>query len=79
MFKNIVGAASAVLLLASAGAAQANAAKSLSLSNSPVRAATVAGDSNEAAGGFLVPLLAVAAIVLGVVVAVDGDDEPDSN
>lgn len=78
-FKNILGAASAALLLAGTGAAQANSAKSLSLSNAPVRAATTVGESNEAAGGFIIPLIAVAAIVLGVVVAVDGDDEADSN
>lgn len=58
--------------------ALANSASKLSLSGQ-ARAATVAGESNEAAGGFLIPLLAVAAIALGVIVAVDGDDEPDSN
>ncbi len=79
MIKNILGAASAALLLAGAGAAQANSAKSLSLSNAPVRASTAVGESNEAAGGFIIPLVAAAAIVLGIVVAVDGDDEPDSN
>jgi hypothetical protein len=58
----------------------ASSASKLSLSgSSAVRASTAAGQSNEAAGGFIIPLLAVAAIVLGVVVAVDGDDEPDSN
>lgn len=60
--------------------ALANSASKLSLSSAqPARAATVAGESNEAAGGFIIPLLAVAAIVLGVLVAVDSDDEPDSN
>lgn len=58
--------------------ALANSASKLSLSGAP-RAATVAGESNEAAGGFIIPLAAVAAIVLGVLVAVDSDDEPDSN
>ncbi len=77
MKKAILTAASAALLMAGT-AAQANSAKSLSLSNSPARAATAAGDSNEAAGGFIVPLLAVVAVILGIVVAVDGDDSPDS-
>jgi hypothetical protein len=58
--------------------ALASSASKLSLSNAP-RAATQVEESNEQAGGFIVPLLAVAAIVLGVVVAVDGDNEPDSN
>ena len=58
--------------------ALASSASKLSLSGAP-RAATTVGESNEQAGGFLIPLVAVAAIVLGVVVAVDGDNEPDSN
>ena len=58
--------------------AMASSASKLSLSNAP-RVSTQADESNEAAGGFLIPLLAVAAIVVGVVAATSGDDEPDSN
>ena len=59
--------------------ALANSASKLSLSSSAARASTDAGESNEAAGGFIIPLLAVAAVVLGIVVAVDEDSDPDSN
>lgn len=58
--------------------AMANPAASLSVSNAKsVRAATSAGKSNEAAGGsFLLPGLAIAAIITGVVIAVsDGDSD----
>ena len=57
----------------------ASSASKLSLSSSDAaRASTDAGRSNEAAGGFLIPVLAVIAIIGGIVVLVDGDDEPDS-
>ena len=57
----------------------APAASKLSVSASKsVRASTSAGKSNEAAGGFLIPLIAVVAIIGGIIIAVDGDDEPDS-
>jgi hypothetical protein len=57
--------------------ALASSASKLSLSNAP-RTATQVEESNEQAGGFLVPVLAAAAIILGIVVAVDGDNAPDS-
>lgn len=58
--------------------ALASSASKLSLSNAS-RAASQVDESNEQAGGFIIPLIAVAAVVLGVVVAVDGDNEADSN
>jgi len=64
--------------LATAPALAGPAAK-LSLSNAPARASSAAGESNEAAGGFIIPLVAVAAVVLGVLVVADEDDTPDSN
>lgn len=76
----ILAGASAALLIASTGVAQANSAKSLSLSNSAaVRASTNAGKSNEAAGGFLIPLIAVVAVVGGILIISDDDDDSDSN
>lgn len=66
--------------LAASPALAASSASKLSISNSSaVRASSETGKSNEAVGGFLIPLLAVVAIIGGVIVAVDGDDEPDSN
>jgi len=58
--------------------ALANSASKLSLSGGQARASTDVGESNEAVGGFLVPLIAVIAIIGGVIVAVDSDDTPDS-
>lgn len=58
----------------------APAASKLSISAAKsVRASTGAAEANEAAGGFLLPLLAVIAIGAGIFFAVDGDDKPDSN
>lgn len=65
--------------LAVSPAIASSAASKLSLSGANVRASTDAGRSSEAAGGFLIPLLAVAAIIGGIIVLVDDNDEPDSN
>ncbi|MCP3732879.1 hypothetical protein M9978_20890 [Sphingomonas sp. MG17] len=74
---NFLTGASAALLLASAGVAQANSAKSLSLSSSgAVRAASMAGDSNEGVGGFLIPAIAIIAIIGGILII---SDDSDSN
>lgn len=71
--------AAAACSLAMSPAVASTAASKLSLASAgKARASTVTGKSNEAAGGFLIPLLAVAAIIGGIVIAVDGDDEPDS-
>lgn len=65
--------------LATSPALAASSASKLSLSNADVvRASTNAGESNEAAGGFIIPLLAVAAVIGGIIILVDGDDDPDS-
>lgn len=65
--------------LAVSPAIASSAASKLSLStSSAARASTDADRSNEAVGGFLVPLLAVVAVIGGIIIAVDGDDEPDS-
>jgi hypothetical protein len=58
--------------------ALANSASKLSLSSAQARVSTEAGESNEAVGGFLVPLLAVVAVIGGALVLIDEDDTPDS-
>lgn len=78
MLKKVALAASAALLMAStAGVAHANSAKALSLSTSPeiARASSDGSEANEAAGSFLIPAVAVVAIIVGVLV-VSGDDSP---
>lgn len=65
--------------LATTSVLAAPAASKLSLSSSKsVRASTEAGDSNQAAGGFLIPLIAVVAVIGGIIILVDEDDTPDS-
>ncbi len=57
----------------------APAASKLSVSASKsVRSSTSAGDSNELRGGFVIPLLAILAIIGGILVVVDEEDEPQS-
>lgn len=57
----------------------APAASKLSVSASKsVRSSTSAGDSNEVRGGFIIPAVAIIAIILGILVAVDEDDKPNS-
>lgn len=73
MKKILAAAATAALLMGSA--AQASSAQSLSLKNAP-RASTVAGESNEAVGGFLIPLIAVIAVIGGILII---SDDSDSN
>ncbi len=71
--------AAAACSLAVAPAIASTSASKLSLSSADaVRASTAAGKSNQAAGGFLIPLIAVAAVIAGIIVLVDEDDTPDS-
>ena len=63
--------------LAVSPAIASSAASKLSVSSS-VRASTDAGRSSEAAGGFLIPLIAVVAVIGGIIVLVDEDSSPDS-
>jgi hypothetical protein len=78
VFKGFIAAASAVALAASPALASAN---------SPIRTAAPAIEAEESelfgtggAGGFIIPLLAIAAIILGILAATagDGDDLPTS-
>lgn len=74
--KSMLAAAAAFSLAASP--AMANPASSLStVGASSVRATTATGKSNEVAGGFIIPAIAIIAIILGVV-AVSSDGDPDS-
>ncbi len=75
MKKMFAAAATAALLMGST--AQANSAKSLSLSNAP-RAATATGESNELVG---TTAWVLAAIGLGLVVwgVIELTDDSDSN
>lgn len=74
--KTLMAAAAMSLAVAPA---MANSASKLSISSSqPARATTVAGESNELRGGFIIPLVALVAVILGILAATSGDSEPDS-
>ncbi len=81
MLKKIATAASAALLLAStAGVAQASSAQALSLSKtvSVDRASSKGEKANEAVGSFLIPAVAIIAVIGGAIILSDDDDEPTS-
>lgn len=71
-FRKLSVAAVVALSMTSAPLMAANPASSLSVA----RASASLDNESELGGGFLIPLLALAAVVTGVVVAVD--DGPDS-
>jgi hypothetical protein len=72
VFKGFIAAASAVALAASPALASAN---------SPVRASAPAIEADselfgrDGAGGFIIPLLAIVAIILGILAATAGDND----
>lgn len=81
--KLLAGAAALAMttspVIAAVPTAQSAAAK-LSIAKSvpaSARASAPAGKS-KAAGGFLLPAIAVVAVIIGIVLITDGDDEPDS-
>jgi len=51
------------------------ATSSLSVASAQARAGAPLEEGSELGGGFLIPLLALAAIVAGILVVVDGDDD----
>lgn len=75
-FGKILAAAAALSLTASPVLAQSASALSL---GSSVRAAASLEEESDAAGGFIIPALAVIAVILAVVVIADsGSDSPTS-
>lgn len=57
-------------------AVQASAAQSLSLNSASVaRAGAAQQDANEMGGGFIIPLLALGAVILGILVLIDDEED----
>jgi len=54
------------------------AASSLSVASAQARAGASVEEGSELGGGFIIPLLALAAIVAGILVVIDNDDSPES-
>lgn len=46
--------------------------------SSPARAAATTESASELRGGFIIPLVAIVAVILGILVLVGGDDGPTS-
>ncbi len=79
LYRHIIGTALATALVATSAVAQPAATK-LSLSKSAkageLRAGTAKGKSNRAVGGFLIPAIAIIAIIGGVLIVSDDSDSP---
>lgn len=77
--KVTMGAIVALSMTSAPALAQATSAKSLSVAASQARAGASMEDESQLGGGFLIPLLALAAIIAGILVVIDnGDDDPVS-
>ena len=66
--KNILAATAAMSLVTAPVVAQAAA---------PARAGAEVGDAENLRGGFVIPLIALIAVVLGILAATGGDDDDD--
>ncbi|MBA3677892.1 MAG: hypothetical protein H0W74_10895 [Sphingosinicella sp.] len=74
-----VSMAAIVALSMTSAPAFANATPGSSLSVSQARASASLEDEGQLGGGFIIPLLALAAIIAGILVVIDdGDDDPTS-
>ena len=73
-FLKLSVAAAVALSTMSAPLLAANPASSLSVA----RTSASLENESELGGGILIPLLALAAVITGIVVVVDDEDEPDS-
>jgi hypothetical protein len=80
--KNFAMASAGLALIAApvaASAAPASPTSSLSVSKSVRAGAPTAKTNNLAGGGFIVVILAAIAVGGGLYLAIDGDDDSDSN
>jgi hypothetical protein len=66
--RNLAAAAAAVTLMAAPVAAQA----------APQRAAAPTEQGNELASSWIIALVAIAAVIAGIVIATNGDNDPVS-
>lgn len=73
--KASVAAAIAVSMASTPVLAQTSAAP---LSVAAQSGASVSGQSSDLRGGFIIPLVAIIAIILGVLAATSGNDRPHS-
>jgi hypothetical protein len=74
VFKGFIAAVTAVALSASPAVAAANGAAAAARA-SEVAPASETVDGSEVRGGFIIPLIALIAIILGILAAMHGDDD----
>lgn len=73
--KASVAAAIAVSMASTPALAQSAAAAPLSVAASSTE---VSGEASELRGGFIIPLVAIVAVILGILAATGGSDRPSS-
>ncbi len=71
VFKKVVTATCAVALMAAPTVAAAQGA--------PVEPASESVEGSELRGGFIIPLIAIIAIILGILAATHNDDDPPTS
>jgi hypothetical protein len=67
VFKKVITAASAVAMMA---------APTMAVAQSSVEPASESVEGSELRGGFIIPLIAIIAIILGILAATHNDDDP---
>ena len=82
-FKGLIAAAASVALMTAPTMAAAQASASAAASTREVAPATETVDGEQLRGGFIIPLIALIAIILGICAATDicggdDDDQPTS-
>ena len=68
--KNILAATAAMSLVTAPVVAQAAA---------PARTGAEVGDAENLRGGFIIPLIALVAVILGILAATGDDDDPPTS
>ena len=77
-FKGLIAATASVALMTAPTMAAAQASASAAASTTEVAPATETVDGEQLRGGFIIPLIALIAIILGICAATDicgGDDD----
>lgn len=77
MIGKVLASVAAAALVAAPVAAAPNPAASLSVAHS-ARAGTATNNSSELRGGFVIPLVALVAVILGIIAATSGHERPRS-
>lgn len=76
--KASVAAALAVSMVSTPVLAQTAQASAAPLSVAARSGADISGEASDLRGGFIIPLVAVVAIILGILAATGGSDRPHS-